>query len=235
MLKRNMLIVLATSLLLLGILGCINYEQEIEFNPDLSGKTHVHYWVTGTKTDNSLPTVDVPLNEEGINEEYSGIEGLEVSNVVVEEKDGETHCEMDFTFKNFDAFLKTELGNFTSESYFKKNDKGNFEFLGVIEGEEADESQKEMLSNYVYKVNVKMPGSIIETNGEKSGNTAKWDYKLSDIVYTPRTELKVVSEEGGGFSLTSGRGLIILIIIIIIIVIIIVVIIIASVRAKKKE
>lgn len=237
MFKRNLLIGLVTALLLLGIFGCINYEQEINFKEDLSGTTHVHYWVTGTEGEGNLPTVDAPLNEEGIKSEYGEIEGLKLSNVKVEEKEGETHCEMDFEFNNFSNFLKTELGNLTSESYFKVNDDGNFEFLGVIEGEETEEGSQEMLAEYVYNMTVNMPGSVIKdkTNGEVSGSTVKWEYKLNEIVSKPRTELKAVSSPGGGFSLFSGVGLIILIVIIIVIVIIIIVIIIAASKASKKK
>lgn len=203
------------------LLSCVNVELDIEFNSDLSGKADVHYWLyTGSLFEGN---VDIPLKESKIVERYGSIEGVSLSDVRVESTSGETHCHFILEFEEFNDFLKSDVLHLSKDSYIAKNDEGNYEFLGVIEGEDTPlKFMYGVLSGYTFNITVGMPGRILTTNGEKCGwNKVRWEYNLFELLRTPRTELKATSTSGGIFSLLFtyyGLPLIILALIVVIII-----------------
>lgn len=192
--KRTVL-TLFSILMLLIIIGCINYEQKIKFREDLSGITYIHYWAIGTAEDENLPP-GYPFSEDAIEEAYGDIDGISLSDVKVEVisegQDDYTHCHMNIEFDDFDDFLKTDIGSFSPKSYYKKTN-GGYKFYGVLV-EETEEEDLSIYEEYTYDITITMPGDIVETNGKKSGKKVSWHYNLADIMKSDETIITAVSE-----------------------------------------
>ncbi len=234
--KKIILISISSLFVVLLALSCINYEQEVTLNPDGSGVAKIHYWMqTGSDTGD----IKAPVKEEDIKEEYGKVEGVKVSEIKVEDKEGNTHVYFTLNFDNLKAFLNTELGGLDKEASYFKEKEGKYDFLGVVKGsaeegaEEMDDFTKSMLGEYKFTYLFHFPGKVLETNGEideKDPKTVRWEYSLAEISSKPKLEMKASVEKAG-----IGLNITLIIIIVVVIIIIIIVVILLAARGSKKE
>jgi len=232
--KKLLLLTLSSLSILLLLASCINYEQETTFNADGSGTAKIHYWMqTGADTGE----IKAPVDQKEI-EKYNEKKGIKVSDIKIEQKEGNTHVYYTVNFANFPAFADTDLGGFDKTASYFKEEGGKLQFLGTIkgsgtEGQTMDDSTKQMLSGYTFTYLFHFPGKVAETNGkldEKDPKTVKWTYTLAEISSAPKLEMKAAVEKPAfAFNMT----LIIIIVVVVVIIIVIIVILLVA-KGKKK-
>jgi len=231
--KKLLLLSLSSLFILLLFVSCINYEQETTFNANGSGSAKIHYWMqTGADTGD----IKAPVDQKEI-EKYNEKKGIKVSDVKIEQKEGNTHVYYTINFDNFTSYADTDVGGFDKAATYFKEEGGKLQFLGTVkgsgtEGQTMDDSTKQMLSGYTFTYLFHFPGKVTATNGkldEKDPKTVKWVYTLAELSSVPKLEMTAsVEKPAVAFNMT-------LIIIIIVVVVIIIVIIIIMLVAKGKK
>lgn len=90
-------------LALVGVSGCINYEEDMTLNRNGSGKVTEHFWMASDLAKMmeamSAGQAQVPkFTEDGIRKYYQGKPGITIENVKIEEKEGQKHVYVTLSF-----------------------------------------------------------------------------------------------------------------------------------------
>ncbi len=136
------------------------------------------------------------FDEEKIRKEFSEIEeeGITLTSVSTEVKDGWKYMNVKFTAKSLDALAETDFFEDANMS-LTKDDEGNYvllqknssDMMGGDDNEDMTPEMKQMMMQQMLpmlkgmevKMSVKVPGKIIDTNAkEVNGDIATWAYDV---------------------------------------------------------
>lgn len=163
------------------LLGCLNYEQEVNFNTDGSGEMKIHYWMKSPESThiNIIEQIGI-FNEDSIKNEFSSTHSI-VNSVSVQRDttDSTIHAFIELSFTNIDSLNETKP---FSEANFSLKDgaagqKIFSQFITPIAtGFGFDGSSFNLTYTYIF------PGEIITHNATKvSDKKLIWKYSLSEI------------------------------------------------------
>jgi hypothetical protein len=190
----------------LGLAGCINYDQDLQLNPDGSGKLIMHYSLSqqlvsmmsmGGESQSSEGGKDMPfkLKEDEVRKD------LEAPGVTVDKFETKTENELQHfyvhvSFNNVTSLNQTKTFR---EMPFEWITQGNtVEFRQLLKGKEekkaegdaGDEAGKQMaqamFGNAAFKYKVKLPSKVLpapDTNGKiaEDGQTVSWEFPVVDL------------------------------------------------------
>jgi len=181
-------------LVILGLCGCMKFDQEITLNKDGSGSVSMMYAMSEAVIQQmeamaemgkqmvqegaEIEEEDKPFefDEAKIKEEFEGMKdkGIELTSVKSETKDGWKYTYVDFTFK--DVGKLKELDEFKEDSFsIVKNPEGNYVItmkMGSVgtQAEPQDEAQLQQMMPMIQGQGMEVaskftvPTKIIETN-----------------------------------------------------------------------
>jgi len=169
------------SIFSLWFAGCINYEQEVSFNPDGSGDMKIHYWI---KADTSGgKTFYDPLgifNEDSLRSDFAS-SNIKIENITVSDDttDSTAHAVIEFAFTHIDSLNSVKP---FAESRFSMQDgaagqKIFSQFIPPIAtGFGLNDSTYQV--TYIYT----FPGEIVTHNATQVDKKKLiWKYTLAEI------------------------------------------------------
>lgn len=169
------------SVFLLGLSGCLNYEQEVSFYPDGSGTMRINYWMKLPDTLKLEILNQVGLfNKDSIHTQFSSsYSSVENVTVYTDTTDSTIHSSIQISFTHIDSLNSTRP---FSEANFSLKDgaagqKIFSQFIPpVATGFGFDGS--DFFVKYIYE----FPGEIITHNAHIAGKRKlEWNYTLSEL------------------------------------------------------
>jgi hypothetical protein len=220
--KRSLLQTIMFTLIVLvviGLFGCLNYEQKVKLNADGSGSITIHYW---TKESNVSSISKVSFDENEIKTNQYAPEVVKSVKVESNQVDSTKHATIEFDFKDINSLDKTKG---FKDNVIKLEPKGDLMVLTHTVKKDSNANNMGM-DQYVLKYEYEFPvkPENVDKDGKIEGNKVKWEFKYSDLGSKDYVMTASFKKPGG----LSG-GLIVAIIIVVVIVIVIVV-----VMSKKK-
>lgn len=173
--------ILLLTLFTLSLTGCLNYEQEVSFNPDGSGDMKIHYWI---KADTSGgKTFYDPLgifNADSLRSDFNSL-NIKIENITVSDDstDSTSHAVIEFSFTHIDSLNKVKP---FAEYHFSLQDgaagqKVFSQFIPPIAtGFGLNDSTYQI--TYIYT----FPGEIVTHNATQVDKKKLiWKYTLAEI------------------------------------------------------
>lgn len=166
---------------ILSLSGCLNYEQEVSFNPDGSGDMKIHYWI---KADTSGgKTFYDPLgifNADSLRSDFNS-PNIKIENITVSDDttDSTSHAVIEFSFTHIDSLNKVKP---FAEYHFSLQDgaagqKVFSQFIPPIAtGFGLNDSTYQITYSYTF------PGEIVTHNATQVDKKKLiWKYTLAEI------------------------------------------------------
>ncbi|MFA4923471.1 MAG: hypothetical protein WC557_04685 [Ignavibacteriaceae bacterium] len=165
----------------LWLAGCINYEQEVSFNPDGSGDMKIHYWIKAdTSGGNTFYDPLGIFNADSLRSDFTSpnikIENITVSNDTI---DSTSHATIEFSFAHIDSLNNVKPFD---EYHFSMQDgaagqKIYSQFIPpVATGFGSNDSTVQV--TYIYT----FPGEIVTHNATQvEKKKLIWKYSLAEI------------------------------------------------------
>lgn len=175
--KKILLFILFT----FSLTGCLNYEQEVSFNPDGSGDMKIHYWIKAD-TSGGKAFYD-PLgifNADSLRSDFNS-PNIKIENITVSDDttDSTAHAVIEFSFTHIDSLNKVKP---FAEYHFSLQDgaagqKVFSQFIPPIAtGFGLNDSTYQI--TYIYT----FPGEIITHNATQVDKKKLiWKYTLAEI------------------------------------------------------
>jgi CRISPR/Cas system CMR-associated protein Cmr1 (group 7 of RAMP superfamily) len=170
---------------MLSLNGCLNVDQKTKINEDLSGTMNLHYWSPRHFVDIGDVTMGDEIGgfsyvDSEIKRKYNSetMEMLDLRRYVTE-SDSNSHVVVSIKFTDFNKISDAPGFYNITASYVKGKD--GFDFKYIIPRDTT------IRTKYVSEINTleytfEFPEEVLETNGTKEGNVAKWKFQVADLV-----------------------------------------------------
>lgn len=172
----NMLFVL---LVIFLFTGCVSVNQKAKVEKDGSGSLTLHYWASMKNLKSQKELGGFSFEESKIKSKYASSNN-EVKNVKVENKldDSTTHVWVDIDFKNINNL--NSASGYSKVTPSMKEAEDAMEFSYTIQ-KDTSASKNMGAEKHELTYEFEFPGEVMETNGIKDGNKAKWEKSLKDL------------------------------------------------------
>ena len=188
------------------ICGCVNYEQEIFLNPDLSGRIEIHIFLNpqpmvaeivkkmneesklSLNLDEALSKaaykMKIKVKEDDLLKAFNG-DAIKSKSFREIEKDGITHTYLTVEFgdirklfeeKKAVSLAENQKGLITYTQFFNLSKEDK-------EGGASDNTPPESFKGFNFKCTLHMPADIISANTANiDKNTAVWEFPLKQVI-----------------------------------------------------
>jgi uncharacterized lipoprotein YehR (DUF1307 family) len=226
--KKSLFQTLLGSIILIvviGLFGCLNYEQTVKLNADGSGSIKIHYW---TKESNvsSISKVSFEENEIKTNQyapEVVKSAKVETHQPTQTDTNVTKHAYIEFEFKDINKLDKTKG---FKDNTIKLEAKGDMMVLTHTIAKDSNANNMGM-DAYLLKYEYEFPGKPenVDSKGKVDGTKITWELKYSELGSRDFVMTAAFKKGAGGMS----TGVIIAIVVVVVIIIVVVVM-----MSKKK-
>ena len=179
--------------------GCVDYTEELWFNPDLSGRIQVNITIEEklVKLIEETNRRDNIFTEEGINNRFERVEGIRIIEAKVY-TDGENRLSsFTLAFDSIESLMRISNAkketNFLGEISITKTVSGTYVFdrIVVMSNDAQQKVIDEVMDQYTWVYRVHLPGKVLEVNKsinsfDRDKGSLTWVYSLKELTKNPQ-------------------------------------------------